>query len=131
MLALRRYPMNVEEFDRVYESFQAFHAGFADLFGRKECQENSQAYLHGLLVQAEERGNAENLAEAVGTAPRKLQRFLTDTRWEDETVIARLQGYLGPRLTHPLAVWAVDSSGFPKQRKQSVGVAPQYCGALG
>src|SRR5688500_17871741 len=118
--------MNVEEFDRVYESFQAFQAGFAALFGRQECQANSQAYLQGLLVQAEERGNAENLAEAVGTAPRKLQRFLTDTRWGDEAVIARLQSYLGPRLSHPLAVWAVDSSGIPKQGQQSVGVARQY-----
>src|SRR5262245_36627224 len=123
--------MTVEEFDRVYESFQAFHARFTDLFGRRECRENSAKYLHGVLVQAEERGNAENLAEAVGAVPRTLQRFLTDTRWEDAAVIARLQEELGPKLSHPRAVWAVDSTGFPKQGKQSVGVARQYCGALG
>jgi len=123
--------MTVEEFDRVYENFQAFHARFADLFGRRECRENGEKYLHGVLVQAEERGNAENIAEAVGAVPRTLQRFLTATHWEDPAVIARLQAYLGPKLSHPRAVWAVDSSGFPKQGKQSVGVARQYCGALG
>jgi hypothetical protein len=44
---------------------------------------------------------------------------------------AHLQAYLAPRLSHPEAVWAVDSSGFLKQGKKSVGVAPQYCGAVG
>ncbi len=123
--------MELEEFDRVYESFGAFHAQFAPLFGRRECRERGRDYLQGLLVQSEERRNAENLAEALPVSARVLQRFLTESRWDDEAVIARLQAYLGPKLSHPRAVFAVDSSGFPKQGKQSVGVARQYCGALG
>jgi SRSO17 transposase len=123
--------MDLEAFERVYESFCAFHAVFAPLFGRRECRERGRDYLQGLLVQAEERRNAENMAEVLPVSARGLQRFLTESRWEDDAVIARLQAYLAPRLTHPLAVWAVDSSGFPKQGQQSVGVARQYCGALG
>jgi SRSO17 transposase len=123
--------MDVREFEQVYASFQAFHAEFAPDFGRKQWREHSADYLHGLLVQAEERRNAENMAEALPVSARALQRFLTDARWDDVAVIAHLQAYLGPKLTHPLAVFSVDSSGFPKQGKQSVGVARQYCGALG
>jgi SRSO17 transposase len=123
--------MDLESFARVEASFRAFHAEFAPDFGRKQWRQNSQHYLQGLLVQAEERRNAENLAEALPVSARALQRFLTDARWDDERVIAHLQAYLGPRLNHPEAVWAVDSSGFPKQGQQSVGVARQYCGALG
>jgi hypothetical protein len=37
----------------------------------------------------------------------------------------------GPRLDHPLAVWVLDGSDFPKQGVKSVGVAQQYCGVLG
>ncbi len=123
--------MELQEFERVYGSFCAFHAEYAPDFGRKQWRENSQPYLQGLLVQAEERRNAENLAEALPVSARALQRFLTDARWDHGRVTAHLQAYLGPRLNHPQAVWAVDSSGFPKQGKQSAGVARQYCGAVG
>src|SRR5215210_7409241 len=107
--------MDQQDFDRVYASFQAFHAAFAPDFGRKQWREHSRDYLQGLLVQAEERRNAENLAEALPVSARALQRFLTDARWNDEALIAHLQTYLGPQLSHPRAVWALDSSGFPKQ----------------
>jgi SRSO17 transposase len=123
--------MDLAEFERVYGSFRTFHAEYAPDFGRKQWREHSEQYLQGLLVQAEERRNAENMAEALPVSARALQRFLTDARWDDDAVIAHLQADLGPRLTDPQAVFAVDSSGFPKQGKQSVGVARQYCGALG
>ena len=64
-----------------------------------------------------------------------MERFLTNPRtespWDDDTVIGRLQEYLAPRLGHPEAVWVVDGSDFPKQGVKSVGVARQYCGRLG
>ena len=118
-------------FERVYEAFLEFHAFFAGAFGRKQWREHSRHYLQGLLVQAQERRNAENLSEMVPVSARAMQRFLTEARWDDDAVIARLQEYLGPRLEHPLAVWVFDGSDFPKQGVKSVGVARQYCGALG
>jgi SRSO17 transposase len=124
--------LDPKELERVEAHFQEFHAHFAPAFGRKQWRERSRDYLRGLLTQASERGNAENLAEVVeGTSARVLQRFLTEAKWDDRAVLRQLQAYLGPRLSHPEAVWAVDDSSFPKQGKQSAGVARQYCGALG
>ena len=60
-----------------------------------------------------------------------MQRFLTDSPWDDEVIIGRLQEYLGTRLEHPEGVWVLDGSDFPKQGRKSVGVARQYCGRLG
>jgi SRSO17 transposase len=124
--------MDLQEFERIEERFGQFHAHFAPAFGRKQWRARARDYLRGLLVQAAERGNAENLAEAVeGASARVLQRFLTEAQWEDLAVTEALQRYLAPRLSHPEAVWIVDGSDFPKQGKKSVGVARQYCGALG
>src|SRR4029450_11444884 len=123
--------MDLQEFERIEASFRQFHAEFACAFGRKQWRERSQDYLRGLLVQAAERGNAENLSEVVDASDRVRQRFLSEAKWDDQAVTEQLQRYLAPRLSHPEAVFAVDESSFPKQGKKWGGVARQYCGALG
>ena len=110
----------------------AFHRRFAPLFGRPEARRRGEQYLRGLVVQQTDRRNAENLADAIpGATPRALQRFLTEAPWEAEAVITELQAYVAERLTAPDAVFVLDETGFPKQGSKSVGVARQYCGALG
>ena len=123
--------MDAESFERVHDSFQQFHAFFAASFGRKQWREHSRNYLQALLVQSGERRNAENLSETVPASARVMQRFLAESPWDDDTVIGRLQEYLGPRLGHPEGVWVLDGRDFPKQGRKSVGVARQYCGRLG
>ena len=93
--------MDGASFERVYDNFQDFHAFFAASFGRKQWREHSRNYLQGLLVQAGERRNAENLSESVGISARAMQRFLTEARWDDAAVIGRLQEYLAPRPGSP------------------------------
>ena len=123
--------MDTAAFEQVYGAFGDFHAYFAPLFGRRETRDHSCHYLQALLVQSGERRNAENLSETVPASARVMQRFLTESPWDDDAVIGRLQEYLGPRLGHPEAVWVLDGSDFPKQGRKSAGVARQYCGRLG
>ena len=123
--------MDAAAFEQVYQNFQEFHAYFAGLFGRRETRERSGHDLQALLVQSGERRNAENLSETVPESARGMQRFLTDSPWDDDAVIGRLQEYLAPKLEHPEAVWVLDGSDFPKQGRKSAGVARQYCGRLG
>ena len=123
--------MDTAAFEQVYGAFGDFHAYFAPLFGRRETRDHSRHYLQALLVQSGERRNAENLSETVPASARVMQRFLTESSWDDDAVIGRLQEYLGPRLGHAAAAWVLDGSDFPKQGRKSVGVARQYCGRLG
>lgn len=123
--------MEPVDIGKIYTSFRSFHSYFRPYFGRKQYRKRSWEYLKALLVQSSERRNAENLSEVVKGSPRVLQRFLTEAYWDDNTIIARLQQYLGPRLNDALAVWAIDDSGFAKQGKKSAGVARQYCNTLG
>ena len=87
--------------EQVDGAFQDFHAYFAALFGRRETRDHSRHYLQALLVQSGERRNAENLSETLLASARAMQRFLTESPWDDDTVIGRLQEYLAPRLGHP------------------------------
>ena len=101
-------------------AFQDFHAYFSPLFGRRESREHGQNYLQALLVQSQDRRNAENLSESVGVSAQGVQRFLTEAPWDDDLVMGRLQEYLGPRLEHREGVWVLDGSDFPKQGVKSV-----------
>ena len=53
--------MDAAAFEQVYEAFGEFHSFFAPLFGRRESRDHSQNYLRALLVQSQDRRNAENL----------------------------------------------------------------------
>ena len=88
--------MDAAAFEQVDRAFQDFHAYFAPLFGRREARDHSRHYLQALLVQSGERRNAENLSETVPASARVMQRFLTESPWDDDVVIGRLQEYLGP-----------------------------------
>ena len=77
--------MDAASFERVYDSFQKFHDFFGASFGRKQWREHSRTYLQALLVQSQDRRNAENLSESVGISARAMQRFLTEARWSDDT----------------------------------------------
>jgi len=124
--------MDEAELERAQEEFRRFHDHFAPLFGREEARDRSQQYLLGLLVQASERRNAENLAEVVEESnARVLQRFLTESPWAWHPLIMALQAYLSPRLSAAEGVFIIDETCFPKQGAASVGVARQYCGTLG
>ena len=77
-------------------------------------RDHSRHYLQALLVQSGERRNAENLSETVPASARVMQRFLAESPWDDDTVIGRLQEYLGPRIGHPEAVLGTGRQRLPQ-----------------
>jgi SRSO17 transposase len=56
-----------------------------------------------------------------------LQHFITHSGWDPQPLWRRLRAGLPVRS----GIVAIDDTSFPKQGKHSVGVAHQYCGALG
>ena len=107
--------MDAAAFEQVYGAFQEFHAYFAALFGRRETRDHSRHYLQALLVQSGERRNAENLSETVPASAKAMQRFLTESPWDDDGVMGRLQEYLGPRLGHPGGCGCWTAATFPSR----------------
>jgi SRSO17 transposase len=58
-----------------------------------------------------------------------LQQFVNQSPWRWEPVRERLAVQMSAEIAPE--GWIVDDTGFPKFGKASVGVARQYCGALG
>ena len=111
--------------------FLAFHARFAPLFYRAEVRERSRAYLQALLDRVE-RKNGWQLAEAMGEAdPNGAQRLLYEAVWDADAVRDELQRFVAEAFGQPDGILVVDESGVVKKGEKSVGVAKQYCGAVG
>jgi SRSO17 transposase len=88
-------------------------------------------YLSGLLAEGERKSvqpMAQRLAVGDGQA---MQQFVTDSPWPFEPMQERLGELLVERFSLRGGVLILDDTAFPKKGSHSVGVAPQYCGALG
>src|SRR5215213_4893998 len=109
----------------------AFLKPFSPLFRRSQSRHSLERYISGLPTDLVDRKNCDTIAAAVaGTSTARLQHLLTDADWDSRQLDgARLRSL---RQKSPKnAILLLDDTSFPKQGKSSVGVAHQYCGALG
>jgi len=114
------------------EELLAYHALFHPLFQRTEQRTWSLAYLHGQLLEMD-RKSIEPMALALAEGNvQAMQEFISVSPWDDDRILQRHQELvaetLGDRATGTLIL---DGCDFPKQGTHSVGVARQWCGALG
>ncbi len=114
------------------DALLAYSAEFAPLFRRAEQRHWAFQYLQGQLLDLE-RKSIEPMALALADGDvQAMQQFISVGAWDDAQLLERHQALvadsLGDRTT---GVLIIDGCDFPKQGRESVGVAPQWCGALG
>lgn len=102
---------------------------FAAELGRSERRHWCGKYLEGLLREGE-RKSIEPLATRVGGDDQALQQFVNQSPWDHDAVMFRLRSLMRRRAGEG-GVLVLDDTSLPKQGRHSVGVARQYCGALG
>lgn len=117
------------ELARVRGRLVAFAEEMLAPLQRSDQRRWGEVYLRGLMLDGK-RKSIEPMAVRVADADEQcLQQFVNQSPWEWGPVRARLARRLSAAIG-PEA-WIVDDSGFPKFGRYSVGVARQYCGALG
>lgn len=109
---------------------ERFLAPLVPLLGRVERQTQAGLYLRGLLLDGERKSIEPMVARLPGADVQALRQFVNQSPWDWTPLQGALTALMLDRLL-PEAVLIVDETSFPKQGTHSVGVARQYCGALG
>jgi SRSO17 transposase len=122
--------METREIERFRLKLEAFLADVVLFMGRKERGQHAEEYVRGLLMDGE-RKSIEPMANRLPDGDvQALQQFVNQSPWSSREVRASLARKVEREFV-PEAYWLIDEVSFPKQGKRSVGVARQYCGALG
>jgi len=108
----------------------AYAHQFLPWFARADQGQWAYRYLQG-LVSDHPRKSIEPMALAHGFPIRSMQAFIGESPWGIAPILRHHQRLVAVTLGEPDGVVLVDESGMPKQGPHSVGVAHQYCGALG
>ena len=122
--------MKPREIERFRLKLEAFLADVILSMGRKDRGQHAEEYIRGLLMDGE-RKSIEPMATRLPDGDvQALQQFANQSPWSSEEVRASLARKVEREFV-PEAYWLIDEVSFPKQGNHSVGVARQYCGALG
>jgi len=122
--------MKAREIERFRSKLEAFLADVVLAMGRKDRRHHAEEYIRGLLMDGE-RKSIEPMANRLPEGDvQALQQFVNQSPWPSREVRASLARKVEGEFV-PEAYWLIDDVSFPKQGKHSVGVARQYCGALG
>jgi len=122
--------LSEQDIEQFLDEMRDYIDMFAPAFRRPEQLERSETYVRGLLGDAE-RKNVEQMALGLGENVRNLQYFVGQSPWKTEPVLEVHQRLVAETLGEADGVALIDESGIVKQGTLSVGVAAQYCGAVG
>ena len=123
--------MEQEDMPWWVDSFASFCGRFDDLFARRESRQQARKYLRGLLTPLERKTNWQLAERLHDSTPDRMQRLLYRVPWDVQEARDRLQQFIIERFGEEGAIGVLDETGIPKKGSASVGVAKQYCGALG
>jgi SRSO17 transposase len=101
---------------------------FQRCFGHRAQRLALRTYVHGVFSDSERKSMQAMLARVTQPVTyQAFQHFITHAVWDADRIWRRLLEMLPERR----GVLIIDGTSFPKQGLHSVGVARQYCGALG
>ncbi len=111
--------------------FTRWLAPFLAALGHKARHRWAPVYLRGLLGPGERTSVQPMAARVAPEDHEQLHHFIATSGWDPAPVEAALAREAQRLVGGPEAVLIVDDTALVKQGRHSVGVARQYCGALG
>jgi SRSO17 transposase len=122
--------MNVDQIRRLEPELARSLDQFRDCFGRKDTRAPLGVYVRGQHSDLPEK-SVEPIALDADVAPRTLQEFLSQHRWDEGCLRDRLQRLVAAEHQGPHTVGLFDETGDPKKGDKTPGVQKQWCSRLG
>jgi SRSO17 transposase len=104
---------------------------FLDAWRFKKRRHWAPLYLRGLLLPGERKSIEPIAARVAPGHEQELRHFVNESRWDERAVEDVLWDKADGMLGGDDAFLIIDDTALPKKGTESVGVAHQYCGALG
>jgi SRSO17 transposase len=122
--------MDAEQLRQLEPKLEHFLGRFADCFARKDTRAHLEVYVRGQLSDLPEK-SVEPIALEAGVAPRTLQEFLSQLKWDQERLRQRVQEIVRTEHAGAHAIGIFDETSDPKKGDKTPGVQKQWCGRLG
>jgi SRSO17 transposase len=122
--------VEVEQLRRLKPELAKFLSLFDDCFERKDTRAHLPVYITGQLSDLP-RKSVEPIAVEAGVAPRTLQEFLSQLKWDEDRMRDRLQHLVGVDHAGPEVIGIFDETSYVKKGDKTPGVQRQWCGVVG
>lgn len=122
--------MDAKQLRQLGPKLDRFLGRFADCFDRKDTRAHLRTYVHGQLSDLPEK-SVEPIALEAGVAPRTLQEFLSQLKWNEGKMRDRLEGIVKTEHAGGHGIGIFDETSDPKKGDKTPGVQKQWCGRLG
>lgn len=122
--------MDAQQIRELEPKLGRFLGRFGDCFARKDTRAHLGVYVRGQLSDLPEK-SVEPIALAAGVAPRTLQEFLSQLKWDDELMRDRVQEVVMSDHAGAHSIGILDETSDPKKGDKTPGVQKQWCGRLG
>ena len=123
--------MQLARFKALEKQLSEFVEQFRPLFGRSERRYWCMQYLTGLLLDGERKSIEPLAGRVAGGDAQAMQQFVNQSPWAHADLQLGLARSMLRRRRDQRRVMILDDTTLPKQGRSSVGVARQYCGAVG
>jgi SRSO17 transposase len=122
--------INIKECQKIRQNLGRFLDRFSSCIKTKPSRRHLQTYINGQISDLE-RKSVEPIALEAGVAPRTLQKFLGEHRWDEDKLSSKQRQILMRDHKDDNAIAVIDETSFAKKGNKTVAVQRQYCGSTG
>jgi SRSO17 transposase len=113
------------------QRFDRYLEPFLEAWRFKKRKQWAPLYVRGLLLPGERKSIEPIAARVAPGHEQELRHFVSESEWDDEPIEEVLWDRVDSMVGGEDALLIIDDTALPKKGNESVGVAHQYCGALG